>query len=91
MYACIYIHIAPTSKICALLCVYAIRVLSWFNREESEVLRGRDRDAAELRSLMEERRGVSREVARRAEAARARAQRAEGEVERLRAECASLG
>ena len=55
------------------------------------MVRGREQDAAELRSLLEEKQGVSREVARRAEAARARAERAEGEVERLRAECSSLG
>ena len=84
-------YIASPHVICAFLCVYAFGGLSWSGREESEVLRGRERDAAELRSLMEEKRGVSREVARRAEAARARAERAEGEVERLRAECSSLG
>lgn len=55
------------------------------------MLRRREQDAAELQSLLEEKRGVYSEVARRAEAARARAERAEGEMERLRAECSSLG
>lgn len=55
-----------------------------------EAIRAREQDAAELRSLLEEKRGVSTDLARGAEAARARAERAEGETERMRAEASSL-
>lgn len=59
-------------------------------RAEKEALRERGKDAAELRSLLEEKRGLSTKLARGAEAARARAERAEEEAERIRGEAASL-
>jgi len=59
-------------------------------RAENKALRAREKDAAELRSLLEQKRGVSAQLARGAEAARARAERAEGAAEALRAEGESL-
>lgn len=59
-------------------------------REEKEALRERGEDAAELRSLLEEKRGLSTELARRVDAARARTEHAEEEAERIRGEAASL-
>lgn len=59
-------------------------------REENETLRNREKDAAELRSLLDQKRGVSTQLARGAEAARARAEKAESEAEKMRAESVSL-
>lgn len=60
------------------------------NRDENKLLRARDKDAAELRSLLEQKRGVSAQLARGAEAARARAERAERAAEETRTEAMSL-
>lgn len=50
----------------------------------------REGDAVELRSLLEEKRGVSAELVAVANSARARTEHAEGEAEKLRAEASSL-
>lgn len=60
------------------------------NRGKNKILRAREKDAAELRSLLEQKRGVSAQLARGAEAARARAERAEKTAEELRVKAASL-
>lgn len=54
------------------------------------MLRAREKDAAELRSLLDQKRGVSAQLARGAESARARAEGAERRVEEMRAEASSL-
>eukprot|EP00752_Nemacystus_decipiens_P013082 g11571.t1 len=59
-------------------------------RSENKALRARERDAAELRSLLEQKRGVSAQLAKGAEAARARAECAERAAEEMRAEAMSL-
>ena len=59
-------------------------------RSENKTLRARDKKAAELRSLLEQKRGVSAQLARGAEVARARAERAERAAEETRAEAVSL-
>lgn len=60
------------------------------NRREKEALLEREGDAAELRSLLEQKRGVSAELVAVTKSARARTEHAEGEAERLRAEASSL-
>ncbi|CAN0109749.1 unnamed protein product, partial [Ectocarpus fasciculatus] len=52
-------------------------------REENQALLAREKDAAELRSLLEQKRGVSARLASGAEAARARAELAESQAEKM--------
>ncbi|CAM9522609.1 unnamed protein product, partial [Ectocarpus sp. 13 AM-2016] len=59
-------------------------------REENQALLAREKDAAELRSLLEQKRGVSARLASGAEAARARAERAESQAEKMVADGVSL-
>lgn len=59
-------------------------------RRDNAALRQREKDAAELRSLLEQKREVSEKLARGAEAARERAERAESEAEKMRNEGLSL-
>ncbi|CAN0165256.1 unnamed protein product [Ectocarpus sp. 12 AP-2014] len=59
-------------------------------REENQALLAREKDAAELRSLLEQKRGVSARLASGAEAARVRAERAESQAEKMVADGVSL-
>lgn len=60
-----------------------------FVRAEKETLRQRDEDVAELRSILLQKKRVSAELTKGTETARARAERAERGVERMRAEMVS--
>ncbi|CBJ33546.1 expressed unknown protein [Ectocarpus siliculosus] len=68
----------------------SVRKALAMGREENQALLAREKDAAELRSLLEQKRGVSARLASGAEAARARAERAESQAEKMVADRVSL-